>query len=292
MKTMVVGLGGNAFQPPGEKWSYKELLQNVGKATKELAKISRRYRLVICHGNGPQVGELLIQQKFAGKASPKMPLHVLDAMTQGQLGYLLQNSLRNQTGKEVVTLITQVLTDRKSEAFRKPTKPIGPFYSKKLESNMVHETYGWRKVVPSPIPESIVEIESIRTLINKGIIVIACGGGGAPVVRKRGRLVGVDAVIDKDLAAQTLANMINAEVMVLLTNIDYVYADYKNGKGAIREIRARNLNKIIDRFEKGTMKPKIESCVRFIERGGSEAHIGNLYKLEQVLKGTSGTKIL
>ena len=292
MKTVVVALGGNALQPVKEKWTYNELAKNINNAVKNFKGFDKNYRLVICHGNGPQVGEFLIEQKIAKSLVPQMPLHVLDAFTQGQLGYLLQMSLRNQLGRSAVSVITQILIDKKDTAFNRPTKPIGPYYRRRIEKNMVHFHDGWRRVVPSPKPKQIIEIDAIRNLIRKNFIVIAGGGGGIPVIKEHGIIRGVDAVIDKDLTAQLLASSLKADSMILLTGTDYVYANYKEKRGKIIGIRAKWLNRIINNFEEGTIRPKLQACVDFIEKGGKKAYIGNIYNLKEIIGGVSGTRIL
>jgi len=232
MKIVVVALGGNVVITPKEKGTPVQQLRHIDNTVSHLKRLIRKYRLVITHGNGPQVGDLLIQQEMGKKKVPAMPLDVCGAMTQAQLGYWLQRCLKNKLNKQAVTVVTQVLVDKKDPDFKRPTKPIGPYYKKKIMRKMVKEPEGWRRVVPSPKPKKIIEIDEIKALVKKGYVLIACGGGGIPVVRERGKLKGVEAVIDKDRSAQRLANQLKADTLILLTDVPYVYLNYgmKNQK--------------------------------------------------------------
>jgi len=294
MKVVVIALGGNAILKSNEKGTFQQQLKNINKTVKQLKLLLKKYRIVITHGNGPQVGNLLLQQEKSKEKIPPMPLDVCDAMTQGQIGYFLQMSLKNQLNKSVATVVTQILVDKKDPAFKKPTKPIGPFYSRKFFKNMIKEEEGWRKVVPSPKPKKIIEIEGIKNLVKKGIIVIACGGGGIPVVLKERKLTGIEAVIDKDYASQKLATELKAETLILLTDIDYVYLNYgeKNQK-PLRKIKVKKAIKYLKQghFIEGSMKPKIEASIEFLRRGGKKVIITELLSLEKALKNKAGTII-
>lgn len=294
MKTAVVALGGNAFQPAGEKWSYKQLARNVDNTCEMLRVLTKKYKLVISHGNAPQVGLLLLQQESTALA-PKMPLDVLDAMTQGQLGYLTQKALNEKLRAKAVTVVTQVLVDSHDPAFRHPTKPIGPYYKKKIEENMVKQPGGWRRVVASPKPLRIVEIDEIKSLVKSGYVVIACGGGGIPVVREKGKLVGVEAVIDKDLAAAVLAEDVKADMLIILTDVKAVFLNYRGGRGVEMELRkttpedaARYMKE--GHFAPGSMKPKVQAAIDFSLKGGKTIITSPRY-LEAALKGDAGTLI-
>jgi len=294
MRVAVVALGGNAILKSNEKGTFQQQLRNINKTVKQLGILLRKYRIVITHGNGPQVGNLLLQQEKSKQKIPPMPLDVCDAMTQGQIGYFLQMSLSNQLKKPVTTVVTQILVDKKDSAFKKPTKPIGPYYSKKILKNMIKEEEGWRKVVPSPKPKKIIEIEGIKNLVKKDVIVIACGGGGIPVVIKKRELTGIEAVIDKDYASQKLATELKAENLILLTDIDYVYLNYgeKNQK-PLKKITAKEATKYLKKghFKEGSMKPKIEASVEFLKKGGKKVIITELLSLEKALKNKAGTII-
>jgi len=285
MKIAVVALGGNALQPPNEKWTYKSLLKNINKTVLYLKPLASEYQIVITHGNGPEVGNLLIQQQCANV--PSMPLDVCDAMTQGQLGYLLQNSIQNILKKKAVTVVTQIEVDKNDKAFQNPTKPIGPFYKKKIEKQMIKQLEGWRKVVPSPKPKRIIEIDEIKTLIRKCYIVIACGGGGIPVADGKG----IEAVIDKDRASQLLASQLKANLLVLLTNIDCVYLNFGSKKPiAIRKLSIKEAKKYMKHFKEGSMKPKIEASIEFLKKG-KKVILTKPELLEKALKEEAGTVI-
>jgi len=292
MKIAVIALGGNAILKSNEKGTFQQQLKNINKTVKQLRVFIKKYRIVITHGNGPQVGNLLLQQEKSKQKIPPMPLDVCDAMTQGQIGYFLQMSLKNELRKHVTTVVTQILVDKKDPAFKKPTKPIGPYYSRKIFRNMIKEEEGWRKVVPSPKPKKIIEIEGIKNLVKKGVIVIACGGGGIPVVLKKGKLTGIDAVIDKDYASQKLATALKAEILILLTDIDYVYLNYgEKDQKPLKKITVKQATKYLKEghFWEGSMKPKIEASIGFLRRGGKKVIITELLSLEKSLKNKAGT---
>ena len=294
MKVAVVALGGNAILKSNEKGTFRQQLKNIDKTVKQLRLLLKKYRIVITHGNGPQVGNLLLQQEKSKQKIPPMPLDVCDAMTQGQIGYFLQMSIKNQLKKPVTTVVTQILVDRKDPAFKKPTKPIGPAYPKKIFKNMMKEEEGWRKVVPSPKPKKIMEIEGIRNLVEKGVIVIACGGGGIPVVMKEEKLTGIEAVIDKDYASQKLATELKAETLILLTDIDYVYLNWREkNERPLKKITIKEAIKYLkqEHFKEGSMKPKIEASIDFLKRGGKKVIITELLSLERALKKKAGTII-
>ncbi len=289
MKTAVVALGGNAIITPKEKGTIEQQIAHIDQTVVHLKKLSRKYRLVLTHGNGPQVGDLLIQQK-KGRPIPAMPLDVCGAMTQAQIGYLLQNSIQNILRKRSITVLTRVLVDKKDRAFERPTKPIGPFYNERIGKNMVRQIYGWRKVVPSPKPKKIIEIDQIKSLIRQGLIVICCGGGGAPVIRDKG-LIGIEAVIDKDYSSQLLATQLKADLLVFLTDVDYVYLDYESKSPiAIRRMSSTEAKKMINDFKEGSMRPKIEAAVKFL-RKGKKVIITKPELLDDALEGRTGTVI-
>jgi len=294
MKVAVVALGGNAILKSNEKGTFRQQLKNIDKTVKQLIALLKKYRIAITHGNGPQVGNLLLQQEKSKQKIPPMPLDVCDAMTQGQIGYFLQMSIKNQLKKPVTTVVTQILVDKKDPAFKKPTKPIGPYYSKKIFKKMIKEEEGWRKVVPSPKPKKIIEIEGIKNLIKKGVITIACGGGGIPVVLKKGKLTGIEAVIDKDYASQKLATELKAETLILLTDIEYVYLNYgKKNQKPLKKITIKEATTYLKKghFMEGSMKPKIEASIEFLRKGGKKVIITELLSLEKALRGKAGTVI-
>nr|BAL58448.1 carbamate kinase [Candidatus Acetothermum autotrophicum] len=309
-KTVVIALGGNALLDAQANGSVAEQIRTVEQSCARIAQIiAKGYRVVVTHGNGPQVGNLLIQQEEAKKLVPPLPLDICGAMTQGQLGYLIQQKLREalaQLGivKPVVTVITQVRVDRDDPAFAEPTKPIGPFYSERERAPLEQKGYvlkrvgkgakSWRRVVASPEPKEIVEIESIKELIEAGSIVIACGGGGVPVVCEDGRWRGVEAVIDKDLASALLAEELRAEVLLILTDVERVALHFGTPQqvflerlsvGEARQYFAEG------HFPPGSMGPKVEAAIRFLESGGERAYITSLEKALEALDGRAGTEI-
>ncbi len=288
MKIAVIALGGNALITPEERGTIEQQIKHINKTVSHLKNLSKKYKLVITHGNGPQVGNLLIQQE-KGKPIPKMPLDVCDAMTQGQLGYLLQKSIQNVLKKKVVTIVTQILVDKKDPAFKGPTKPIGPYYKTKIGKNMIKEPEGWRKVVPSPKPKKIIEIDQINSLI-KDYIVITCGGGGIPVIKENG-LKGIEAVIDKDYSTSLLASEIEAELLIFLTDINQVYLKYESRNPIpIAEMSVKEAKDLMEEFKEGSMRPKIESSIDFLKKG-KKVIITKPELLDRALKGNAGTVI-
>lgn len=298
---IVVALGGNALTGKDRKASIEEQFLSTHNTVKAIVKmIKNGWNVVITHGNAPQIGALLLQQKI----SP-MPLHVLGALTQGQIGYMIQQCLLNEfkrqgIRREVATIITQVLVDENDEAFKNPTKPIGPIYSKE-EAKKMEDKYtmgevegGWRILVASPKPISIIEAGIIKKLIEEGIIVIAAGGGGVPVVARDGMLYGKDAVIDKDLASQKLANEIGADILLILTDVEYVYLNYgKENEKAIKEASIEEMETYYKEghFPAGSMGPKVKASINFIKNGGKEAIITSINKAWEALNKKAGTHI-
>ncbi len=308
----MVALGGNALVREGESGDYRELERNVKAVCRELMKIIESgHQLVITHGNGPQVGNLAIQQSSTD-AVPGLPLHILDAMTQGEVGYLLQKELGNQlrslgSKRAVVSLITQVLVNREDPAFRDPSKPIGPSYGEKEGMRLAKEkgfiikkvgrgTRAFRRVVPSPEPVSIVESEAVSKLLVAGLIVIAGGGGGIPVVKtKNGSYEGVDAVVDKDLSAEKLAEGIRADVLLILTNVVKVRKNYGTPRErAIDSMTAAEARAMLmeGQFPPGSMGPKVLACTRFVEWGGKPAAIASVDQASDALEGLAGTRVV
>ncbi|WP_315118195.1 carbamate kinase [uncultured Clostridium sp.] len=307
-KRIVVALGGNAIlsDDPSEKAQRRAIKSTCEKLIK---LTSEGNELIISHGNGPQVGNLLLQQEAANnEKNPAMPLDTCVAMTQGSIGYWMQNEMSNalyEKGikRQVVSIITQVYVDEKDEAFKNPTKPIGPFLTKeegeiasKKDSCIYKEDSGrgYRKVVPSPKPIGIVEYESIIKLIENGNIIISCGGGGVPVVLDKNGYTGVEAVIDKDLASEKLAELVDADELIILTGVDNVYINYnKENEEKLTKITVSKLKEYIEegQFPKGSMLPKIEAAIAFVESSKSGvAIITSLDKLGEINEG-AGTVI-
>jgi carbamate kinase len=308
---IVVALGGNALAREHRPGTYDEMVRNVKIVCKQMMRIiDSGHQLVITHGNGPQVGNLALQQA-ATLDVPPLPLHILGSMTQGEVGYLLQRELGNSlravgSKRQVASVVTQTVVDVEDPAFRRPSKPIGPFYSeveaRALETREKFEirkvgtgVKPYRRVVPSPDPKSIVEADVISRMLGAGVIVIAGGGGGVPVIRRStGELVGIDAVIDKDLSAEKMAEGIRADVLLILTNIDKVKLNF--GKKRERELDSMTVSEARKRikegeFPPGSMGPKVEACIRFVEWGHRPAIITSLAKAMTSLEGSSGTRI-
>ncbi len=308
IKTIVIALGGNALIASGQKGSAAEQLATVSSAAKSIVRvISAGHRVVVTHGNGPQVGFMLRAHEIAEKEVPPLPLDFLDAATQGTIGYMLQQALQHELAaadvkKPVGTIVTQVLVSRNDPAFAHPSKPVGGFYDEAAAKRMQRERHwtivedagrGWRRVVPSPKPISIVERALVRDLIERGVIVIACGGGGVPVVRDpaSGALRGVEAVIDKDYASCVLAREIGADVLAFATQVSCVYDNFgKQSQRALRELRSDEARSRLVRgeFPAGSMAPKIEAACDFVETGtggGREAIITDVASLELALQG-------
>ncbi len=306
-KTIVVALGGNAILQKGEKGTFEEQYGNVRKTCKHIVKlIEQGYNVVITHGNGPQVGAILLQNEAGKDLVPPMPLDVCGAESQGFIGYMIQQNLDNllKGKKPVATVVTQVVVDINDPAFNEPSKPVGPFYDEKQAKKLADEKgwvvkedagRGWRRVVPSPDPKRIVEASSINALIKAGIVVIASGGGGIPVVEKPdGSLSGVEAVIDKDLAGERLAKEVKADILMILTSVDQVYLNYgKPEQKGISKMTIGEAKKYYEEghFAKGSMGPKIKAAIRFIENGGKKAIITSPELATDALAGKAGTII-
>ena len=308
---VVVALGGNAILQPGQKGTFEEQMSNVHVTCEQLAKMveSGEYKVVVTHGNGPQVGNLLLQNEAGKEVAAPMPLFVCGAESQGLIGLMIQQNLGNllaASGKgdiPIATVVTQVVVSKDDPAFTNPTKPVGPFYNegeaKALESEKGYDVRedagrGWRRVVPSPDPIEINEKAAIRQLVDARSIVIASGGGGIPVVRENGALKGVDAVIDKDLAGERLAVDVGASIFMILTDVDSVRLNYNTPEEkAISSMTVAEANAYRDEghFAKGSMEPKVRAAVRFIESGGSKAIITSLDKAFDALAGSAGTTI-
>ena len=328
---LVVALGGNAILRRGEKGTAEEQLGHVRYAARRLAGlVEEGHRIAITHGNGPQVGDILLANECARDTLPRMPLDICGAESQGMLGYMIQQCLENALREEgidrrVITVVTQTVVDPADPAFSHsskplsgaasqtprapgpggPSKPIGPFYGES-EAKGLAEKEGWairpaegglfRRVVPSPAPVRVVEESSIRTLVQEGFIVIAAGGGGIPVVQDAaGNLKGIEAVIDKDLTAERLAAAIGAEVLLILTDVEQVSLGFGTpGERPVRVARAAEVRGWLreGEFPEGSMGPKMEACARFVEEGGRYAIVTSLEKAGEGLEGTAGTRVI
>lgn len=297
---IVIALGGNALLRRGEPLTAENQRRNVELAAAALAPLAREHDLIVSHGNGPQVG-LLALQGATGDASESYPLDVLDAETEGMIGYLIEQELRNRlpAGRRCATLLTQIEVDPKDPAFRRPTKPIGPLYDK-ARARQLAATRGWqiaadgdgfRRVVPSPRPQRILEISVIDLLVDQGVVVICAGGGGIPTVRRSdGGLVGVEAVIDKDLASALLARELRADVLLMLTDVAAVWDRWEQPDGrALRRIAPQAIRHFA--FAAGSMAPKVQAACEFVEQTDGIAGIGRLQDAAALLAGQAGTLI-
>ncbi|MDH7594109.1 MAG: carbamate kinase [Methanomicrobiales archaeon] len=307
-----VALGGNAILRRGERGTIEEQRQHVRAAVKQLAwMVERGDRIIVTHGNGPQVGDILVKEECARDTLPRMPLDVCVAESQGLIGYLLQQEMENELQEmgilvPVITCITQTLVDPRDPAFGSPLKPVGPYYTPH-EASALQEERGWkflpsdpearlfRRVVPSPKPLSIVEAPSIKALYESGFLVIAAGGGGIPVFRgKDGRLTGAEAVVDKDLAAERLASGAGSEMLLLLTDVEEAYLNYGTpAQEPIGHASAEEAREWLDagHFGEGSMRPKIEACISFVEHGGAAGVITSLEKVRSAFGEGTGTWI-
>jgi carbamate kinase len=309
-KTAVIALGGNAISPEGKSNIHEEFANTRKSMDMILSFIRNGYRLVISHGNGPQVGNALQRVELARGIVPEAPLGVLVADTQGSIGYMIEQSLQNKLHdagmrKDVVTVITQVLIDKEDPACTNPTKFIGQFFTEKDIQPLVKkhgwkvrfiEGKGWRRVVPSPQPVKVINSRLIRHLIDGGAIVIAAGGGGIPVyLDDKGHFEGFDAVIDKDLASAVLACEIHADELFILTGVDQVALNFNTPQEKrlerITVSEARRYEKE-GHFPSGSMGPKIQGAIRFLEQGGKSVMITSLDKIDDALQGVTGTRIV
>ena len=306
-RTVVIALGGNAILKPGQEGHLEEQLANVATTVNQIADvIAEGNRVVLTHGNGPQVGAILLQNDLARDEVPAMPLDVCGAMSQGMLGYMIQQVLSNaleerDIDRSVVSLVTQAMVDPADSAFDHPAKPIGRFYSEEASLARAAEAggvwiedagRGWRKVVASPEPEKIVEAQAIETLLTQGAVVICMGGGGIPVIRTEGGYRGVEAVIDKDLGAERLAEDVGADVLLILTDVDNVMIHYGTPEEkALTDVTLQEAERYLEegQFAEGSMAPKVEACLRFVRWGG-DAIVTSLDRALDALHGEAGTQ--
>jgi carbamate kinase len=302
---LLVALGGNALIRKGQVGTVEEQFENLKVPIRQIARLSRRYRIIITHGNAPQVGNLLLQQECLDTV-PKLPLEILVAQTQGQIGYMIESTLDSElmalgisTQKPLVSLISYVVVDEESPAFQNPSKPIGPVYTAQKAASLPYPVRktdkGYRRVVASPEPITIVEKREIRKLIDMDFIVICCGGGGIPVIREGRTFCGVNAVIDKDLASAKLAEEIGVHIFLIATDVEgaalhYGRPDQKYLRTITVEQAARYLEE--GHFAPGSMQPKIEAAIGFLRSGGKRAVIASLEAIEEAIAGRAGTELV
>ena len=311
MKKLVIALGGNALQEAGKPATAQAQLEVVEKTSEYIADIVERgYEVIVAHGNGPQVGRIVIQNEVASASTPAMPFDVCGAMSQGMIGYHIQQGLskvlrHRGINKNVVTIVTQVVVDKDDPKFKAPSKPIGPFYTEEEAKAIAEEKgytmkedagRGWRRVVASPLPVEIVELDAVKTLNDAGFVVVTVGGGGIPVVRNEaGDLEGVAAVIDKDLASEKLARDMDADALVILTAVEKVSINFKKlDQKDLDRMSAAEAKQYIKEghFAPGSMLPKIEAALNFVEsKPGRIAIITSLDKAVDAIEGRAGTAI-
>jgi carbamate kinase len=301
---LLVALGGNALIRKGQEGTVEEQFQNLKIPIRQIARLSRDYTILITHGNAPQVGNLLLQQECSNDI-PRLPLEILVAQTQGQIGYMIESSLDTalmelgiHTGQQLVSLISYVVVDENDLAFRDPSKPIGPSFTAQRAAALPYPTRktakGYRRVVASPKPITIVEKREIQKLIQEDFIVICCGGGGIPVIREGRAFQGVDAVIDKDLASAKLAEEVGADIFLIATDVEGAALHF--GKREQAFLRALTLEQA-DRYMKeghfppGSMGPKVEAASQFIKSGGKRAVITSIKRIEDAVAGKAGTEV-
>ncbi len=297
MKKLIIALGGNAFIQKGQAGTAEEQFANIRKPVAAIAELSKLFRIVITHGNGPQSGALLLQQEACDEV-PKMPLSIIGAQTQGQIGYMIESTLDEELMRlgisdEIffLTVLTYTSVKKDDLAFENPTKPIGPAYPDP-RPGFVNTSRGWRRVVPSPKPSKIYQWREIKHLIEEGFIIIACGGGGIPVYKEDERLQGVEAVIDKDLATAKLGEQIGADILLIATDVEKVAINFMQpDEKFVDSLTIAEATKLLDegQFPKGSMGPKVQACINFIEQGGAQAIITSIDHIQDALLGKTGT---
>ena len=302
---LLVALGGNALIRKGQMGTVDEQFENLRVPISQIARLSRDYRIIITHGNGPQVGNLLLQQELQNSV-PKLPLEILVAQTQGQIGYMIESTLDSElmalginTQKPLVSLLSYVVVDERDPAFTSPSKPIGPVFTEKKVGTLPYPTHktekGYRRIVASPKPLTIVEKREITRLIEMDFIVICCGGGGIPVIREGRTFCGVDAVIDKDLASAKLAEEVGVDLFIIATDVEGAALNYGNpNQRFLRRIAIEEAERYMKEkhFPKGSMQPKIQASIQFLKSGGTRAVITSIEAIESAVQGLSGTELM
>ena len=306
---ILIALGGNAILRESEKGTFEEQRSNIRNTARHITKIIKRgHNVVLTHGNGPQVGDILLRYESARAQLPVMPLHVCGGESQGMIGYMIEQEMANELSKagirkDVACVLTRTIVDKDDPHFKNPSKPVGPFYQKR-EAEKLAKVFGWaliregrkyRRVVPSPMPLEILELDTIRKLMSDGKVVICAGGGGVPVIKERSTLKGADAVIDKDFASSLLARELKVDLFMILTDVDHVFLDYrKKSQRKLTRVGVEECKAYLadNQFEVGSMKPKIEAAVRFVESTHKNAVITALENADRTIGSGSGTIIV
>jgi carbamate kinase len=302
-QTLLVALGGNALIRKGEEGTVEQQFNNLAVPIRQIAKLSKNYKVIITHGNGPQVGNLLLQQEGCDKV-PRLPLEILVAQTQGQIGYMIESTLDSQLMDlgihytPIVSLISYVVVNENDPAFLEPSKPIGPIYKRKKDAPpgypVKKTAKGYRRVVVSPKPATIVEKREIKRLIDQNFIVICCGGGGIPVIREGRAFSGVDAVIDKDLASARLAEEVGVDIFLIATDVPGVALNYgKSDQQFLQSLTLKEAGQYLrdGQFPIGSMGPKIDAIMQFVRHSGKRAVITSIEEIKAAVEGSAGTEI-
>lgn len=303
-QTLLIALGGNALIRKGQEGTIEQQFENLRVPVRQITRLSQNYKMIITHGNGPQVGNLLLQQEACGDL-PRLPLEILVAQTEGQIGYMIESTLDEELMalgvdfKPLVSLITYVVVDQADPAFKTPAKPIGPGYTKAQARHLPYPTVktakGYRRVVASPQPLTIVERREIKKLIDLDFIVICCGGGGIPVIRQGRAFNGVDAVIDKDLASARLAEEVGVDIFVIATDTEGVLLDFGTAKQRLlRSLTVADSLRYekLGHFPPGSMQPKVEAARRFVQAPGKRAIVTGIDAIEAAVMGKAGTEFV
>jgi carbamate kinase len=301
---LLIALGGNALIKKGQEGTIEQQFENLRVPIRQIAQLAQDHRIVITHGNGPQVGNMMLQQESC-KNVPKLPLEILVAQTQGQIGYMIESAIDEAlmdmgiNDRLLVSLITYVVVDKNDPGFKNPTKPIGPAFSRQEASVLNYPTMltpkGYRRVVASPEPLTIVEKREIQSLIKMDFIVICCGGGGIPVIREGRAFNGVDAVIDKDLASALLAEEVGVDIFIIATDVAGAMLNFGTSEHKlIRHLTKESANRYIHQghFGTGSMQPKVEAAVRFVERTGKRAVITSIEYIKESVVSKAGTEFV
>lgn len=303
-ETILIALGGNALIQKGQAGTAEEQLENLKVPMRHIANLYKEFKIIITHGNGPQVGNLLLQQESCDEV-PQMPLEILGAQTQGQIAYMIESKLDSQLMEIgihdplLLSLITYVVVDEADPSFQNPTKPIGPAYTEEKAKTLPYPTQktakGYRRVVASPKPVTIIEKNEIKKLIDMDFIVICCGGGGIPVIRKDRSFCGVNAVIDKDLASAKLAEEVGADIFLIATDVEGVFLNFgEPNQKLLRSITLKEASRYMKEgyFPPGSMGPKIDAAMQYIKGGGKRAIITSIENIEAALAGKVGTEFI
>lgn len=297
---IVIALGGNALLRKEQPLTAASQRHNAQQAAQQIAPLTTQHQVLLSHGNGPQVGLLALQALASNQDPTAWPLDVLGSESAGMIGYILEQELRSALPQqEIATLLSPIAVDAEDPAFSQPTKPIGPYYEE-AQALALQSSKGWtftqtpqghRRTVPSPIPQKILGLHAIKTLVDARITVICTGGGGIPVIQHPdGRIEGVEAVIDKDLASALLAQQLHADALIMLTDIDAVYADWNTPQArALQSITPEDID--LSKLPAGSMRPKVQAALQFVQQGGRFAAIGALEQLQAILEGQAGTRI-